>query len=135
MHYIAIFFFSFFICSVQRIWRISSSKLSDISPAFNCGSAIGHFWSIYLRVNILRCKRSSSSKILWSETLATQHMQATRSNISGRPVPSTVVIGIIPLLKLLKTNSLPSKSLYTLLRVFFTFLICFTQGLLVLYSV
>ena len=135
MHYIAIFFFSFFICSVQRIWRISSSKLSDILPAFNCGSAIGHFWSIYLGVNILRCKRSSSSKILWSETLATQHMQATWSNISGRPVPSTVVIGIIPLLKLLKTISLPSKSVYTLLRVFFTFLICFTQGLLVLYSV
>ena len=65
-------------------------------------------YEAFLGLHSLSCELS-----LWSKTLA------TRSNTSGRPVPSIGFIQNIPLLKPLKTIFLPSKSADTLLRVSF----------------
>ena len=99
---------------------ISLRNFSHVLPAFTCTSAIGNLWNICLGLNILRLEWSETLSCLRSETLAAQAR-------SEKSVPS-FVIGNILLSKASRTLSLPSKSAYKFLRIYFFF--CFLSGFL-----
>ena len=109
---------SFVLYKEYITFLISLSNFSHVFPAFTCTSAIGNLWNICLGLNILRLEWSETLSCLRSETLAVQAR-------SEKPVPF-FFIGNILLSKASRTLSLPSKSAYKFLRIYFLF--CFLSG-------